>query len=66
MVVHKTCYLLENVQSAFDQGNDVPYTANDSRGKILQLAKELQNLQNFSPSKYFPCTVCGTNTGLKS
>jgi len=40
-VVHKTHYSLESSCSASGQGHHVLYKANDSWGKLLQLAKKL-------------------------
>ena len=53
-VVHKTHYSLGNFRGASGLCHYVLYTANDSRGKLSQLAKKLRK---FSPSKVLPYTV---------
>ena len=50
-VVRKLHYSLENFCCASGRGHHEPYTASDSRGKLLRLTKKLQKLRNFSPSK---------------
>ena len=47
-VVHKTHYSLENFRGASGPCLYVLYTANDSRGKLLQLAKNCENHESFA------------------
>ena len=56
-VVHKTHHSLENFRGASGPCHYVLYTANDSRGKLLRLAKKPRKLRKFSPSKVLPYTV---------
>ena len=50
--VHKTHYSLENFRSASGPYHYVLYTANDSRGKLSQLAKNRENCESFPPPKF--------------
>ena len=56
-VVHKTHYSLENFHGASGPCHYVLYTASDSRGKLLRLAKKPRKPWKFSPSKVLPYTV---------
>ena len=57
-VMHKTHHSLKNFCGASGPCHYVLYTANDSRGKLSQLAKKPRKLRKFSPSKVLPYTVC--------
>ena len=59
-VLHKTHYSLENFCGASGPCYYVLYTANDSRGKLSQLAKKSRKLRKFSPSKVLLYTVIPT------
>ena len=55
MVVHKTHYSLENFRGASGRGHHVLYKANDSRGKLLRLAKNPCKPQKFFPFVSYVC-----------
>ena len=56
-VVDKTHYSPENFRGASGPCHYVPYTANDSRGKLSRLANKPRKPRRFSPSKVLPYTV---------